>query len=102
MAAKKITQTKKVPVKKAVETKDIAVPDQPQMRCGYGVALTADGQLIFQKDGDSLGVVELLGLHAYAGMKIQQLAEENTGLGQAQVTRLIQGLASGRNDSNKL
>jgi hypothetical protein len=52
------------------ENKELQEVDLTKVKCGYIVALQDDGELIFETMG--AGIVEMLGLHQYAGIKIQR------------------------------
>lgn len=51
------------------------------LRMGYLVGLTKDGNFVFQVVGQEPGLVELLGLHQYAGLKVKSALDgsQNSG-----------------------
>ena len=57
---------------------DIPVPPAPEnlIKCGYYVAVTEEGQFRFDITGTSQDIVELLGLHAIAGEKLNSVLDK--------------------------
>jgi len=47
-----------------------------QMRVALVVGVLPDGKFIFQTHGTNQGLVEYIGIHTYAGYRIQSLADE--------------------------
>jgi hypothetical protein len=43
-----------------------------EVQCGYIVALKKDGSLVFEFLGETQGLVEILGLHQFASLKINE------------------------------
>ena len=57
----------------------VTAPDP--LRCAYTVGVTQQGRFIFETAGEGQGIVELLGLHNFAGNKLQQLHDVQLGTG---------------------
>lgn len=73
-----------------------AVPQQENqgmtladLKMGYIVGITPDGNFVFEIIGKEKGLVELLGLHKFAEKKVTSLLDSTQGSGD----RLIQELA---------
>lgn len=67
------------------EQKPLALGD---LKCGYVVGMTEEGDFVFDLVGKTKGLVELLGLHAFAQHKVSQVTEANQGSGDALVHEL--------------
>jgi hypothetical protein len=67
-------------------------PSGDECRCGYTVALTKDGKLIFKTEGDDVGLIQLLGLHALAGSRIKGVLDLNQRTGDAISVEILRTL----------
>lgn len=46
--------------------------DLSTVKCGYIVAVKEDGEFLFEPIGTDIGLVQMLGIHKFAGSKIEQ------------------------------
>lgn len=69
--------------------------DNKTLRAAYLVGITEGGELVFQTSGESVGVLELLGLHGVASMRIKTLIDSNQGLGDALTLKVLTTLQEG-------
>lgn len=53
----------------------------PAMDYGYVVGVKPDGQFVFQTVGNNQGLVQMLGIHQYAGHRLQVATEVNQQYG---------------------
>jgi hypothetical protein len=60
------------------------------LKSGYLVGVSEDGQLLFRPVGTTLGVIELLGLHGYAGHRLKTILDGNQGTGDALTVKVLQ------------
>ena len=70
-------------------------PNRPKIKVGYSVGITEEGKFRFNIDGTEVGLVELMGLHAYAQKQIDLLYHEKNGSGDflvGQVGNLVMQL----------
>lgn len=56
---------------------------EPTVAAGYQVALMSDGRIAFDTFGDRQGLIELLGLHKYAGHRLDLALDMNQNTGTA-------------------
>lgn len=63
--------------------------DNKTLKAAYLVGITENGELIFQTSGESVGVLELLGLHGVASIRIKALIDSNQGLGDALTLKVL-------------
>lgn len=54
-------------------------------KVGYAVGMTPEGEFVFQVFGKDTGLVELLGIHRYGGMRVKQIFESKQMTGDALV-----------------
>lgn len=59
------------------------VDDGQQLKFGYVVGLRKNGKFYFDVTGDTLGVIELMGLHSYASQRVKNVVATNQGTGDA-------------------
>lgn len=73
-----VTDIVKERIENAVdETEDV---QEVSVVAGYTVGLQDNGGFIFQIHGDEPNLIELLGLHAYASMKVEKIhSSKHTG-----------------------
>jgi hypothetical protein len=57
------------------------VKEMPPLACGYVVGLQEDGKFFFEVLGNNNGLLQLLGLHSYAGHRIDCVKDVNQGTG---------------------
>lgn len=55
------------------------VPDESPMKCGYVIGVREDGTFVFDVLGTSPGIIELLGLHAVVGERLQARMDRQLG-----------------------
>lgn len=65
-----------------------------QLKTGYVVGLTPEGEFVFELVGKDQGLVEVLGLHQYAGLRVNVLADLNQGLVGTMVRDLMKHVAT--------
>ena len=71
------------------------VPDESKVKYAYVVGVNEEtGQFIFDVTGDDVGVVELMGLHAYASTRIKNIVDANQGFGDAISMQILNRLDS--------
>ena len=73
------------------QAKPVSLSD---LKAGYVVGLSKEGELLFEPIGTDQGLVELLGLHAYATIRIDVLKDLNQGLVGTLVKDLTKVVAS--------
>lgn len=61
-----------------------------EFKCGYVVGVAKDGSLVWRPIGSDLGVVELLGLHQYAGHRLKGVLDMNQGTGDVLTARVLE------------
>ena len=61
--------------------------DEPKVRCCYTVGITADNQPFFKVMGQ-MTIIDLEGVHKYAGRRIDGIVESRLGTGDS-ITELI-------------
>lgn len=69
-----VEATLKEPQKTEVEQKEMKATD---LKVGYVVGLTPDGNFIFELLGSERGLVELLGIHQHATKKVNRIYDEH-------------------------
>jgi len=62
------------------------------IKCGYVVGLQPDGSIEFHVMGEDAGLVQLLGLHAYAGKRIEIAFETSQNVGNALLAKGFNGI----------
>lgn len=67
----------KTPEALAEETKN----KLDNMKCGYVVGLSQNGDFVFEVLGEQVGLVELMGLHTYADHRLHVALEINQSYG---------------------
>lgn len=75
---------------------------QKEPRVGYAVGITEDGQFDFAVFGSEPGLVELMGLHKYAEMRIQRLLNEKQMAGDILVHEVGKAVAALHQKLDKL
>jgi len=60
---------------------DTQTLQMPTLDCGYVVGLDTQGRFVFEPLGNNQGLVQMLGLHEYAGGRINTAKEVNQGTG---------------------
>jgi len=74
------------PKKEAAPSKpQTEVKQLPEMTCGYVVGLQPTGDFVFEVIGSRPGIVEIAGLHKYAGVKIDDILD----VGHSDATRSV-------------
>lgn len=63
-----------------------------QLKAGYVVGLTQEGEFVFEPVGQTPGLTEILGLHQYAQIRIGVLADLNQGLVGKMVSDVLKAL----------
>lgn len=58
------------------------------LKSHYTVGVKENGDLVFDFGGDGLGVIELLGLHHYAGIRIKSTLDISNGTGDGLIVQL--------------
>jgi len=59
--------------------------DASETKVGYGVAISKDGDILFQVFGTDQDLIGVLGLHRYAELQINKLLQQKTLTGDALV-----------------
>lgn len=62
------------------------------LRIGYVVGLTKDGNFVFELLGEQKGLVELLGINAHADARVKQIYERAQASGDALIHEVGKGL----------
>lgn len=57
------------------------LPELDKLACGYVVGLDPSGELVFEIIGEQPGLVQLLGLHTYAGNRLDIASDINLNYG---------------------
>ncbi len=78
-----------------------AAEKTPELSFGYTVGLKSDGRLHFELLGGETGVIELMGLHAYAGKRVDGLVEASANQGNTAIIRAVNKLTDITLDSFK-
>lgn len=72
------------PADEAVNNLNPPEPDKgEEIKYAFVVGVKNNGQFVFDVHGDSIGLIELLGLKEYADRRIQGIFDDNHGTGDA-------------------
>lgn len=101
-AVKKTTAKKKAAKKQPEERfEQVAeeIPESPPnqavpMKVGYLVAISSSGEFVFEVFGEEQGLVEVMGLHQFAGLKINQILDAKQMTGDALVNEVGKAVQS--------
>ena len=66
-----------------------------EYKSAYIVGVTQDDQFVFDFAGTDIGLVELLGLHAFAGHRIQKILSQKEGTGDSISKAILHKLQEG-------
>ena len=108
MMAKRVKKPKETKAKKDLVKKESSeLKKQPQetnedLQVGYAVELTSAGEFNFVVFGSDPGIVELMGLHKYAELRIQRLLEEKQITGDVLVHEVGKAVAALHQKIDKL
>ena len=61
------------------DTPTAPTPEGPAMKCGYVIGVQDDGSFVFDILGTEPGIIELLGLHAVVGERLQARMDRQLG-----------------------
>lgn len=64
------------------------------LKSGYIVGLTKEGELVFELFGSDKGLVDILGLHQYAGVRVSVVTDLNQGLVGTMVKDLMKAVGA--------
>jgi len=64
------------PVTSAVEQPEKKAINPADMKVGYAVGLTKDGEFFFEVFGVEAGLVQLLGIHEYGRQRIEAITQD--------------------------
>ena len=68
-----------------IQAPQTEIKQLPEMICGYVVGLQPTGDFVFEVIGSKPGIVEIAGLHKYAGVKIDDILD----VGHSDSTRSV-------------
>lgn len=108
MAARKKKESKVTPEEEkriqdiAEEVSGEPEPERKEPKVGYAVGITDEGQFDFAVFGSEPGLVELMGLHKYAEMRIQKLLQEKQMSGDTLVHEVGKAVAALHQKIDKL
>jgi hypothetical protein len=83
-----------VPAEKGLSAADL--------RMGYIVGITEEGNFVFDVVGKNQGLLELLGLHDFATIKVKQALEHQQGTGDKLVFEVAKTVAALAQEVQKL
>jgi hypothetical protein len=84
--------------KKVVDAEFQEEPKEKQLtisdlKAGYIVGITEEGNFVFELVGQKKGLVELLGMHSHASAKVKAFYDRSQTTGDALVAEVGKGLA---------